>query len=117
MQLEQEMAKSGFIGKPDDDLLSDFSVITNETDIGHEENVLDLIVSGAHFDQNRLIERLGNREIHPDAFQTFATVDFFNHETKHTDLCGGLEPAYKTQFRFKNNVDNFYIQHMKDQCI
>jgi len=43
------MTKSGFIARPDDDLLSDFSVITNETDIGHEENVLDLIISGANF--------------------------------------------------------------------
>jgi hypothetical protein len=54
--------------KPEDDLLSDFSAITNETEIGHEENVLDLVLNGATFDQNRLAEVLGNRELHPEAF-------------------------------------------------
>lgn len=114
-QLEQEAGKQGF--RPDADLLSDFSVISNETDIGHEENVLDLILNGATLDQNRLAEVLGNREIHPEAFQTFATVDFFNHETKHTDLTGGLEPQYKTQFRFKNNVDNFYLLQLETATV
>jgi len=111
--LDHDMQKSGMRMNPDDDLLTEFSVITNETDITHEENVLDLIINTASFDQSRISQILGNRQIHADAFQTFATVDFFNHETKHTDLCSGMEPQLKTQFRFKNNIDNFFIQHLE----
>jgi hypothetical protein len=44
-------------------------------------------------------------------------VDFFNHETKHTDLAGGFEPQYRTQFRFKNNVDDFFISQLEKNSI
>lgn len=41
------------------------------------------------------------------------TVDFFNHETKHSGLSEGFEPTYQTQFSFKNGVDDFYIQYLE----
>ena len=52
---------------------------------------------------------LGNRELVPSAVQTFCTVDFYNHDTKSTDLAEGFDANYSTQFAFKNNVDDFYI--------
>ena len=36
-------------------------------------------------------------------------MDFYNHDTRNSDLAEGFEPNYSTQFSFKNAVDDFYI--------
>ena len=42
------------------------------------------------------------------------TVDFYNHDTRHSDLSEGFEPSYaNTQFSFKNQVDDFYLSHLE----
>lgn len=82
--------------------------MTHESEISPQENVLDLLVSRATFDKQRLSQLLGT-----EVLQSFVTVDFFNHETKHSGLSEGFEPAYQTQFSFKNGVDDFYIQYLE----
>jgi hypothetical protein len=49
--------------------------------------------------------------------QTFLSVDFFNHDTKTTDLAEGYNPNYQTVFSFKNRVDNFYLKHLDREAI
>lgn len=97
----------------DEDLLSEFSAVTNESEISPQENVMDLLVSRANFDKQKLSQIMGSSEVLSSAVQTFVTVDFFNHETKHGGLCEGFDPAYQTQFSFKNQVDDFYIQFLE----
>lgn len=41
------------------------------------------------------------------------TLDFFNHETKHTDSQGGFNPEFDTIFSFKNVVDEFYLKYFE----
>ena len=41
-------------------MLSEFSVVTNESEITPQENILDLVVSRAQFDKQRLSQMLGN---------------------------------------------------------
>jgi len=45
------------------------------------------------------------------------TIDFFNHETKHSGLAEGFEPAYSTQFSFKNAIDDFYLQYLEKNTL
>jgi hypothetical protein len=80
----------------DEDLLSEFSAVTNESEISPQENVMDLLVSRANFDKQKLSQIMGSSEVLSSAVQTFVTVDFFNHETKHGGLCEGFDPAYQT---------------------
>ena len=96
----------------EEDMLSEFSAVTNESEITPQENVFDLVISKAQLDQQKLSQIMGSKEILPSAVQTFVTVDFFNHETKHSGLSEGFEPGYQTQFSFKNNVDDFYLQYL-----
>lgn len=49
--------------------------------------------------------------------QTFLSVDFFNHDSKITDLTEGFNPNYQTVFSFKNKADNFYIKHLDKDAI
>ena len=98
----------------DEDLLSDFSVITDDTEAtGIMDNSLDLYINKAKFDRQHLARILGNKEILPSAVQTFITVGFYDHIYRPTQIAEGFEPKYKTQFSFKNLVDNFYIQYLE----
>ena len=44
-------------------------------------------------------------------------VDFYNHETKNTDIAEGFEPIYNTLFSFKNMSDDFYIKFLEKDNI
>ena len=60
---------------------------------------------------------LGMKFALPSAVQTFVTFDFFNHDTKNTDISNGYEPEIDTIFSFKNNVDDFYLNYLGKECI
>jgi hypothetical protein len=70
--------------------------VTDESEVLPQENVFDLIVNTANFDKARLSQVLGNKELLPSAVQTFITIDFYNHDTRHSDLAEGFEPNYST---------------------
>lgn len=57
------------------------------------------------------------REALPNSVKTFITLDFFNHDTRNTDMVTGYEPQFKTLFSFKNSVDDFYIKHLHQETI
>ena len=105
--IDQEVSRLQRVQR-DEDLLSEFSAVTHESEISPQENVLDLLVNRVTFDKQKLAQLLGTEVI-----QSFVTVDFFNHETKHSSLAEGFEPSYQTQFSFKNAVDDFYIQYLE----
>lgn len=60
---------------------------------------------------------LGNKELLPGAVQTFVTIDFYNHDTRNSDLAEGFEPNYSTQFSFKNIVDDFYVTYLEKNTV
>jgi hypothetical protein len=55
--------------KKDDDLVSEFSVVTDESEINSQENVLDLLVGKAVFERTRLAQILGST---PEVLSTSA---------------------------------------------
>ena len=104
----------------EDDNLTEFSVITDETEIGPIENLLDLRISTASLDRAQLAQILGENGGHDVSlghFTTFLAVDFYNHDTKTTDLADGDDPRFDTLFSFKNTVDDFYLSHLEKDTI
>ena len=97
--------------------MTEFSVITDETEIGPIENLLDLRISTAHLDRASLAQILGNHDVAMGQFSTFLAVDFYNHDTKTTDVLFGDKPDYNTLFSFKNAVDDFYLKHLEKDTI
>lgn len=81
--------------------------------------MLDLRVTSATFDRVQLTQMLmaGKQEIDPSTIQTFLAVDFFNHDTKTTDMTIGIEPIYNTLFSFKNTADDFYIKFLEKDTV
>ena len=105
------------MGEMAEDAMSEFSVLTTETDISPAENVLDLRISEIQFETSQLNRVLNLSETLPQAVQTFATVDFFINETKNTDLKTGYSPAFDTIFCFKNTVDDFYLKYLSQESM
>lgn len=76
-----------------------------------QENILEFKVISVQFDRVRL------SAITQDLLQTFIGVDFYNHDTKHTDTVQGFDCNFETLFEFRNVVDDFYLNFVSQQCI
>lgn len=119
------MKKTGYAPKRDQagveydktDGDSEFSLGTLETDIKHEENILDLALDKAEYYTNSLHQVVESDVISDKSFLSFFTVEFFDHDVKATDVTNGLEPSYSTLFSFKNKVDDYYIQFLQSNRI
>lgn len=90
--------------------------MTDQSDILPEENVLHLSINSASLEPSKIAQLCGG-EIRSYQVQTFLAVDFFNHDSKNTDLTEGFNPIYATRFSFKNHVDDFYIKHLEKDSI
>lgn len=106
-------------GAYDDDVQSEFSAITNESELRVDENILDFKVEDAEFFQNVMaaipaLQEYSNAGQHK-ALITLATLDFYNHTTETSQMGEGLNPNYQTQFSFKNKVDDFFVAFLQKQ--
>ena len=53
----------------------------------------------------------GEAAAHRD-FSTVVMVNFYDHDTRTTEMCQGYRPKYQSQISFKNKIDSFYIQYL-----
>jgi hypothetical protein len=95
------------------DVESEFSFATLETDLKHEENVLDFAVDKGEYYGNSLLQVVDSDFVSEKGLLTFITVEFYDHDTKATDVVNGLTPSYSTLFSFKNKIDDYYIQFLQ----
>ncbi len=75
---------------------SEFSKVGEESAIRDKENILDFVVATSHFDPNSLQQALGQELISEDAFNTFVSVEFYDHDTKTTEVSSGFKANYAT---------------------
>jgi len=94
---------------------SEFSVMTNESELRTDENFLDLVVESGEFYYDTFTEVLEERELvlFQKTLITFVTVDFFDHDTETSSIAEGYRPVYQCQFSFKNKVDEFFVSHIQ----
>ena len=119
------MKKTGFVPRGEAaaqeadrlDADSEFSLATLETDLKHEENILDLALDKAEYYHNSLLQVVESDVVTEKGFLSFFTVEFYDHDTKATDVTTGLQPAYSTLFSFKNKVDDYYIQYLQSHRV
>lgn len=96
--------------------MSEISAYTNESELKERDNILDLRISAATFDKANMMSLFG-RELTPAQVSSFLCVDFYNHDSKNSDLVDGFEPVVNTLFSFKNCVDDFYLKHLEKDHI
>jgi hypothetical protein len=103
----------------DIDTQSEFSVMTNESELKTNENILDFVIEGGEFYFEQFRQVLDERElaVHQKTLITFVSADFYNHDTETSQVAEGYRPVYKTQFSFKNKVDDFYVQYVQRQSL
>ena len=99
--------------------MSEVTTRTDDSELGPQDNLLDLRISSATFNRTQVTQLLtaGKQEVDPSTISTFLAVDFYNHDTKNTDMTFGLEPIYNTLFSFRNTVDDFYIKYLERDII
>ena len=97
--------------------MTEFSVRSEESDVGANENVFDLKIQSITYDDPifKAFNILDESQTHN--IKTFVTLDFFINETQSTDIKDGTTPSFDTIFCFKNQVDNFYIKYLQEQTI
>jgi hypothetical protein len=97
------------------------------------ENIMELKITQASLEPSLLRQLIGEkrRSTNPSTLkeevidiplnsanvQTFLSVDFFNHDSKITDLTEGFNPNYQTVFSFKNKADSFYMKHLDKEAV
>ena len=104
----------------DVDVRSEFSAQTEESEVGMDENILDLKVEDASFDREAIAAvpsvQMSEAEIDRQ-FITVVTVDFYNHSTETTQMGQGIRANYQTQFSFVNRVDSFYVNFLQKNTL
>ena len=100
-----------------DDTMSEFSVMSDASDMLPLENILDLKIDEIQFNTIQVNQLLGIDRNVENQVQTFITLEFFNHSIKHTDLTMGYNPKINSVFSFKNPVDDFYVRHLQQSHI
>ena len=84
--------------------------IESGTEVGNNENILDLWLGEAEFYQTALEQTLRGQVSVYSNFVTFLTVDFYNMETQTTSLCDSIKPQYNIHISFKVSVNDFFIK-------
>lgn len=83
----------------EDDVQSEFSAVTNESEVRIDENILDFKIEDAELFQNVIMKTHGVSDISSNPnkpFVTLCTVDFYNHTTETSQMAEGLRPNYQT---------------------
>ena len=79
--MSNPLIQSTFKEPIQDDQLSEFSKIDDEQDLRDKENILDLIIGKGEIIESGLIQVMDKSLISEEAFHTFISVEFFDHET------------------------------------
>ncbi len=92
-KLPVDMGEAMRTAPVEDDMFSEFS---QETGLKPEENQLDLAIDNCDFYGEYLSQVLDVSELTPKNFLTFITVEFYDHDTKATDVMDGFKPEFAT---------------------
>jgi len=96
----------------------EFLVEDDETEIGPDENVLDLWLGEAQFSEGAISQILGATGLRdPAGILSFCTVDFYNYDTQSTPVCEGIKPRYNLYVSFKITVDTFFVQYLESESV
>ena len=83
---------------PEEDAVSEFSVATYESEIRHNENVLDFKIEDAEFYVDCFKSVAGFRSTYEAgrALVTVVTIDFYNHNTETSQMAEGIKANYQS---------------------
>jgi len=95
------------------DAITEFSKDEIDTEIGLNENYLDLYVGEAIFEPG--VEK--DLKVSLNNMMSFIAVDFYLHETLTSNLNSGIKPIYNLQMSFKVTIDENFIHYLESENI
>lgn len=78
------------------DALSDFSVNSKDSEGRPNENFFDLRVIDANLNEQLINQFFSKAGSTYKDLMTLVSVDFYDHDTKTSQLTGGFRPQYKS---------------------
>jgi len=100
----------------DVDALTEFSLLSKESEITSSENVFDVRFSTMNL-VSEVVAKIVGFDVAPNDIKSFLMVDFYDHESKMSEKARGFEPVLNTLFSFKNHVDSFYISYLQTEWL
>jgi len=76
-------------------------------------NYFDFWIGSNTLEQANLLFASDNRLKASDKLLTFCTIDFYNHDTQHTNIAQGFYANYNFQVSYKVNCDEFFLQFLE----
>lgn len=95
------------------DAITEFSKDEIETDLGLNENCLDVYIGEAIFENG--VEK--DLRLSLNNIMSFIAVDFYLHETQTSNLNSGNKPVYNLQMSFRVTVDENFIHYLESENI
>ena len=95
------------------DSITEFSKDETDSEIGLNENCLDLYLGEAIFEPG--VEK--DLKISLNNIMSFIAVDFYLHETQTSNINSGMKPIYNLQMSFKVTVDENFIHYLESESI
>lgn len=85
--------------------------------MGANGNYIDLYLGNVELIETDVRIKLDNSIQNLESIITFATVDFFDHDTQNTIIAEGLKTKYNFQVGYKVQLDQFLIDYIRTNCI
>jgi len=109
MQKQRKMVKKS---ESDDDEasvgnISVVSLAASDADFGPGENLVEVWVVGASFNENKV----------EPGVTSFVMMDFYDYETQTSPLLTGLAPRYDFAATYKVNADHFFMRYLSNESL
>lgn len=101
-----------------DDTTSVFEVEESEVkELESNENYFDLYLGHISIDESMLLKNPQNKIKNVSHFVSFVTVDFFNHETQHSDFAEGVMKKLGNNYSFRVEVNTYFLKYLSKNAI
>mgnify|MGYP003686566243 CR=1 FL=1 len=101
-----------------DDTVSVFEAEEEEIKaLESNENYFDLYLGQVIIDETSLVKNPQNKVKNIAQVISFLTVDFYNHETQHSDFIEGVSKKVANNYSFKVEVNPYYVKYLSRNSI
>ncbi len=86
-------------------------------DLDSTENYFDLFLGNLNIDESVLMKNPQNKIKNTSHFISFLTIDFYNHETQHSNFAEGVMKKLGNNYSFKVEVNSYFLKFISKNTI
>lgn len=86
-------------------------------ELGQEENYFDLFMGQLSLDETSLLRNPNNKIKQMNKMVSFVTVDFYNHDTQHSNFVEGNSRKLTNNFSFKVEMNQYTVKFLAKKSV